>query len=53
MVKVLIVDDDPHMRELVTLFLRPEGFEIEEASDGVEALAASSHLKRIWSYWIL
>ena len=39
MAKLLIVDDDPHMRELVGLFFRPEGFEIVEASNGVEALA--------------
>jgi two-component system OmpR family response regulator len=39
MAKVLIVDDDPHMRELVGFFLRPEGFEIVEACDGIEALA--------------
>ena len=41
MAKILIVDDDPHMRELVRLFLSPEGFEIVEASDGVEALAGT------------
>ena len=45
MAKILIVDDDPHMRELVRLFLDPEGFEIEEASDGVEALAALESFK--------
>jgi len=45
MVKLLIVDDDPHMRELVGLFFRPEGFEIEEACDGVEALAALESFK--------
>ena len=45
MAKILIVDDDPHMRELVRLFLEPEGFEIEEASDGVEALAALESFK--------
>ncbi|MEK5070168.1 response regulator transcription factor [Sporosarcina sp. FSL K6-1508] len=45
MAKVLIVDDDPHMRELVRLFLRPEGFEIMEADDGIEALAALESFK--------
>src|SRR5215213_9584011 len=35
---ILIVDDDPHIRELVTLFLRREGFEVYEAIDGVDAL---------------
>ena len=33
-----MVDDDPHIRELVRVFLRNEGFVVYEASDGVEAL---------------
>lgn len=45
MAKILIVDDDPHMRELVKLFLLPEGFDIEEAADGVEALAVLESTK--------
>jgi DNA-binding response OmpR family regulator len=45
MTNILIVDDDPHMRELVGLFLRPAGFEIAEASDGVEALATLESMK--------
>ena len=45
MAKILIVDDDPHMRELVTLFLRPEGFETVEAADGVEALEVLTSFK--------
>ncbi|AIQ20966.1 hypothetical protein H70357_33045 [Paenibacillus sp. FSL H7-0357] len=39
MAKILVVDDDPHIRELVELFLRAEGMdEVYGASDGVEAL---------------
>lgn len=38
MAKILIADDDKHIRELITLFLRNEGFEILEARDGGEAL---------------
>ena len=38
MSKILIVDDDPHIRELVRVFLHAEGFEVIEAADGVEAL---------------
>ena len=38
MTKLLVVDDDPHIRELVKLFLAREGFEVIEASDGIEAL---------------
>jgi DNA-binding response OmpR family regulator len=39
MSKILLVDDDPHVRELVRVFLRNEGFDIYEAADGVEALS--------------
>jgi DNA-binding response OmpR family regulator len=39
MSKILIVDDDPHLRELARVFLQNEGFTIYEAADGLEALA--------------
>ncbi len=39
MSRIMIVDDDPHIRELVKVFLQNEGFEICEAVDGEEALA--------------
>jgi DNA-binding response OmpR family regulator len=38
MSKILIVDDDPHIRELARVFLKAEGFDTYEAGDGVEAL---------------
>lgn len=34
----MIVDDDLHIRELVSVFLRNEGFDIVEAADGQEAM---------------
>jgi len=37
--KLLIVDDDPYIRELIGLFLSKEGFDIVEAPDGIKALA--------------
>jgi DNA-binding response OmpR family regulator len=45
MTNILIVDDDPNIRELVGVFLRHEGFEIFEAADGVAALARLETLK--------
>ena len=36
--RILIVDDDPSIRELVRIVLVADGFETFEASDGVEAL---------------
>ncbi len=38
MSKILIVDDDPHIRELAGVFLKDEGFSLVEAADGLEAL---------------
>ncbi|GAA4726797.1 response regulator transcription factor [Brevibacillus fulvus] len=38
MPKILLVDDEPHIRELAALYLKDEGFEIVEKSNGAEAL---------------
>lgn len=38
MPKILVVDDEPHIRELVSLYLKDEGFEVVEKSNGVDAL---------------
>jgi two-component system OmpR family response regulator len=45
MSKVLVVDDDPHIRELVRIFLEREGFDVIEAADGLEALASLETVK--------
>jgi len=42
---ILLVDDDPHLRELSRIFLQQEGFDITEASDGDEALSAFERRK--------
>jgi DNA-binding response OmpR family regulator len=44
-VNVLVVDDDPHIRELVRHFLQNEGLTVHEAADGVEALAKLESVK--------
>jgi two-component system, OmpR family, response regulator len=36
--KILVVDDDPHIRELAKVFLESDGFIVYEARDGIEAL---------------
>jgi CheY-like chemotaxis protein len=38
--RVLVVDDDAAVRELITVNLELEGFEVASAEDGVAALAA-------------
>ncbi len=45
MSKILVVDDDPNIRELVRVFLRNEGFDVYEAADGLEALARLESVK--------
>lgn len=37
-IKVLVVDDDPHIRELLHFYLRREGYDVLTAADGEEAL---------------
>ena len=38
MTRILVVDDDPHIRELVKHFMRLEGLDVLEAADGLDAL---------------
>ena len=40
--RILVVDDEPNITELVSMALRYEGFEVEVASDGRSALAKAS-----------
>src|SRR6266513_5020858 len=43
--RVLVVDDEQYIRDLVGTSLRYEGFEVEEASMGRAALAAASSFR--------
>ena len=45
MSKILIVDDDAHIRELIRVFLRNDGFEVIEAVDGMDALSKLDLIK--------
>jgi len=45
MSNILMVDDDPHIRELVSVFLRAEGFSVTSAVDGIDALQQLAHQK--------
>jgi diguanylate cyclase (GGDEF)-like protein len=44
MSRILIVEDEPHIRELLRMQLELNGFEVEEACDGVEALEQAERL---------
>ena len=37
--KILVAEDEPDIRELVSIALRFGGFDVEAAADGIEALA--------------
>jgi signal transduction histidine kinase/DNA-binding response OmpR family regulator len=41
---VLVIDDDPNVRELVTRFLAKEGFKVKTASSGMEGLRLARDL---------
>ncbi len=43
--KVLIVDDDPHIRELLKILLKDDGFTVYEAVDGCDALLKLETIK--------
>jgi two-component system OmpR family response regulator len=45
MTRVIIVDDDPHIRELICVVLREEGFDTETASDGRQVLERMERTK--------
>jgi len=36
--RILFAEDEPISRKLISMFLRREGYEVEEAKDGAEAL---------------
>jgi len=42
--RVLIVDDEPKIREMLRRYLAADGFEVAEAADGDEALALAARL---------
>jgi DNA-binding response OmpR family regulator len=41
MQRILVVDDEPSIREVVSLYLKREGYSVREAADGDEALKAA------------
>jgi two-component system OmpR family response regulator len=43
--RVLVVDDEPNLAEVVTMALRFQGFEVQTAASGREALAAVQRFK--------
>jgi CheY-like chemotaxis protein len=46
--QVLVVDDDPDIRDLMRLVLEEEGYEVATVKDGVEAIAFLSQTDDAW-----
>ncbi|HYR62762.1 MAG TPA: response regulator [Actinomycetota bacterium] len=44
-ITILLVEDDPSVRELLKVLLEVEGYEIVEAKDGLEGLEKAGELK--------
>lgn len=43
--KILLIDDEPSILELLTAYLSPEGYEVQTALDGLSGLKAASAFK--------
>ncbi|HEX8993412.1 MAG TPA: response regulator transcription factor [Anaerolineales bacterium] len=45
MAKILVIDDEPSITNLVTAYLKPEGYEVHTAADGPSGLKAARAFK--------
>jgi DNA-binding response OmpR family regulator len=45
MSRILVVDDDPTVREVVVSYLKAERYEVDEAADGESALSSYGHAR--------
>ena len=46
---LLVADDEPDIRLMLRTVLRPQGWKVEEASSGDEALAQAYAARALWS----
>ena len=47
--RILVVDDDPHIREVIRVALKKAGMSVTEARDGKEALARFAGDRSPWA----
>src|SRR3712207_8736517 len=47
--RVLVVEDDPDVRDSLSLFLRTQGYAVERAGDGRQALRSEEHTSELQS----
>ena len=50
---ILIVDDNPEIREIINVLLGGEGFEVSEAANGAQALTLIEQRDFDLIFWIL
>ena len=50
--KILVVDDDVNICELLRLYLTKEGYQVTIANDGEEVWTSSIRSSRTWSCWM-
>ena len=43
--RILFAEDEPISRKLISMFLRGEGYEVDEAKDGAEALGLLNNIQ--------
>ena len=51
--KILIVDDNPEIREVLNVLLSSEGYEVIEAKDGQEAIYNANYFIDLFIFYIL
>lgn len=37
-IRILVTDDDPEIRDIISIYLQNEGYRVQEAQDGIQAL---------------
>ena len=52
MIRILVVDDDPNISELLNIYLEKEGYEVRTAADGNEGVALFKAYSPTLCFWI-
>lgn len=49
--RILVVEDELEIQELLRAYLQEEGYQVETAGDGVEALSCFAGGSSTWCFW--
>ena len=50
--RILFLEDEPTIREVLAEYMKMQRYEVTEACDGDEAVALLKHQNLIWRCWI-